>query len=192
MGRLASPLRSVPWFPLATSGDCSPFPAPCPLRRPSRCPVRAKRRPGCTSCGGPATPTPTACSSSPIARTAAGARTSDSPNQTKPRAPDAPWAQKKSTPAGQVVRIASVTTRGSKIGGKEDERSAPKAVAPGAQKTVTSLFLGGSSDPPKQKQDAAPGGGGGVRQSEPQCSGAAALRRTTTAATTDRTPSTQF
>ncbi|EGZ10515.1 hypothetical protein PHYSODRAFT_337328 [Phytophthora sojae] len=69
--------------------------------------------------------------------------------------------KKKSTPAGQVVRIASVTTRGSKIGGKEDERSAPKAVAPGAQKTVTSLFLGGSSDPPKQKQDAAPGGGGG-------------------------------
>ncbi|KAG6587266.1 putative cAMP-specific 3',5'-cyclic phosphodiesterase [Phytophthora cinnamomi] len=67
--------------------------------------------------------------------------------------------KKKSTPAGQVVRIASVTTRGSKIGGKEDERSAPKAVAPGAQKTVTSLFLGNSSDPPKQKQDAAAGGG---------------------------------
>ncbi|KAL4168392.1 hypothetical protein KRP22_011794 [Phytophthora ramorum] len=63
--------------------------------------------------------------------------------------------RKKSSPAGQVVRIASVTTRGSKIGGKEDERSAPKAVAPGTQKTVTSLFLG---DPAK-KQDAAPGGG---------------------------------
>ncbi|KAE9202266.1 hypothetical protein PF004_g18471 [Phytophthora fragariae] len=66
----------------------------------------------------------------------------------------------KSTPAGQVVRLASVTTRGSKIGGKEDERSAPKAVAPGAQKTVTSLFLGNSADPPKQKQDAAAAGGG--------------------------------
>ncbi|KAG2906767.1 hypothetical protein JG687_00012364 [Phytophthora cactorum] len=43
--------------------------------------------------------------------------------------------KKQSTPVGQVVRIASVTTRGS----KEDERSAPSAVAPGAQNT--SLFL---------------------------------------------------
>jgi cAMP-specific phosphodiesterase 4 len=66
--------------------------------------------------------------------------------------------KKKSSPAGQVVRIASVTTRGSKIGEKEDESSAPKAVAPGAQKTVASLFLGTSSDPAKQKQDAAVGG----------------------------------
>ncbi|KAG7379434.1 cAMP-specific 3',5'-cyclic phosphodiesterase 4D [Phytophthora pseudosyringae] len=64
--------------------------------------------------------------------------------------------KKNSTPAGQVVRIASVTTRGSKIGGKEDERLAPKAVAPGTQKT---LFIGNSSDPAKQK-DAAAGGGG--------------------------------
>ncbi|KAF4039461.1 3'5'-cyclic nucleotide phosphodiesterase [Phytophthora infestans] len=46
-----------------------------------------------------------------------------------------------STPAGQVVRIASVKTRGL----KEDERSAPSAVASGAQST--SLFLANPEDP---------------------------------------------
>ncbi|ETM99460.1 hypothetical protein PPTG_18713 [Phytophthora nicotianae INRA-310] len=59
--------------------------------------------------------------------------------------------KKPSTPAGQVLRIASVTTRGS----KEDERSAPSAVAPGAQNT--SLFLGNPADQSKSK-DAAAGG----------------------------------